>query len=80
MSICTRGDTNNSLAQGFVGSVVLVGRQGCHDRAGGAILTERWGHGALVQEGPPLVHHASVLSVCMWHKLLVFSHFCLYLF
>jgi hypothetical protein len=76
MSICTRGDRNNSLAQGFVGSVVLPDHRGCCIRAGGAILIVRQGRGVLVQEGPPLVLPAGVLSVCVWRWLLVLRRSC----
>jgi hypothetical protein len=38
MCVCTGGDGNTSLAQGFVGPAALAGRQGCCIRDGEAIL------------------------------------------
>jgi hypothetical protein len=72
MNICTRGDRNNSLAQGFIGSVVLVGSRSYCVCAHGAVLVGHRGRRALVKEGPPLVLPIGVLSVCVWHWLLVF--------
>jgi hypothetical protein len=74
MSICTRGDRNTSLAWGFVGFVVLIGRRGYCIRAGGPVLPGHRGCGAVIQEGPPLVLPASVLPVCVWSWLLVLRH------
>jgi hypothetical protein len=34
-------------------------------------LGTRW-HGALIQEGPPLVFLAGVLPECVWHRSLVY--------
>jgi hypothetical protein len=64
---------NNSLAGGFVGSVIVVGRRGCRVRVGGAILVGHRGRRALVQEGPPLVLPAGVHPVCVWRWLWFFA-------
>jgi hypothetical protein len=66
MSVCPDGDRNNSLIQGFVGSVDLAGHWGCCICDGGAILVGRRLCRALVQEGPPLVFPVGVLLVCTW--------------
>jgi hypothetical protein len=42
------GDRNNSIARGFVGSVIFIGRRGCNIHAGMAVLIGRWGCGALI--------------------------------
>jgi hypothetical protein len=66
MSVCTGGDGNKSLAQGFACLTGLTGCWGYCIRDGGAILIGHRGCGALIQEGSPLVFVASVLLGCAW--------------
>jgi hypothetical protein len=73
MSVCTGGEGNNSLARGFVGPAALAGRWGCCVRDGGAILVGHQQCRALIQEGPPLVFLAGVLSVCVLGRSSVYA-------
>jgi hypothetical protein len=59
------GDENSSLTRGFVGPTILTGHQSCCSHDGGAILIGHRGHGALIQEVPPLVFLVGVLPVCV---------------
>jgi hypothetical protein len=59
------------LGWGFVGTVVFVGCWCCHGHDGRAVLIGDQGHGALIQEGLPLVFLAGVLLV--WHCSLVYA-------
>jgi hypothetical protein len=70
---CAGGNGNNLLTWGFVGPIILIGRRCCCIHDGGAVLLGHWGHGTLVQEGPPLVFLVDVLLVCIWHWLLVYD-------
>jgi hypothetical protein len=49
--------------QGSTGPIVLADHRGCHGHDGEAVLVESRGSKALIQEGPPLVFPAGVLSV-----------------
>jgi hypothetical protein len=62
MSIYTRGDKNNSLDRGFVGSIILAARQGCRVRAGRDLLTRHRGRNDVIHEGPAW----SFLPVSSW--------------
>jgi hypothetical protein len=66
MSVYTRGDKNNSLNQGFVGSAALAGHRGCCLHDGGHVLIRHWGCRVLIQECLPLVFLAGVLPVRVW--------------
>jgi hypothetical protein len=60
---------DSSLTRGSVGPTVFSSSWGCRGHNGRAILIRHRGRRALIQEGPPLVFHASVLSI--WHCLFV---------
>jgi hypothetical protein len=60
-------------AGGFVGLAVLTSHQSCHDHVGRAVLFGYLKRKDLVQEGPPLVFLAGVLSVCVWHWSSVYA-------
>jgi hypothetical protein len=68
---CAGDDRDNSLTWGFIGPTVFTDSWGCHDHDVRAIPVGHRGHGALVQEGLPLVFLAGVLQV--WRCPLVYA-------
>jgi hypothetical protein len=61
---------DSSFTQGFMGPTVFARHLGCHDHDGRVVLIGQRGHGALIQEGPPLIFLLGVLPI--WHCSLVY--------